>query len=71
MAFRIKIAVKVADSREQTARRREAAKALIKTHGGTDGSRAHGGKFVVGVFPTKEAAKAFRAEARKAVGPAG
>ncbi len=68
MVFSVKIPVKVPDDPATTQENREAVKKLIEKHQGRDGSQSRPGKFVVGVFSTKEAARSFRAEAREADG---
>ncbi len=67
MVFRVKIRVKVQDEPAASQENRDAVKGLIEKHGGKDGSRARPGKFMDGVFSSKEAAKAFRTEARTTV----
>jgi hypothetical protein len=66
--YRVKFAVKVPDDPAKSQRRREAARALIASHGGKDVSSTRpGAKFVAGVFSNAEAAGAFREKARKAL----
>ncbi len=67
MAYKIKIAVKQPDDPKTTEKRRGAVTKLIDKHGGKDASRSRPGKYVVGVFPTKETARAFRHDARKTI----
>ncbi len=70
MAYRVKITVKIPDDPAATQTNREAVKNLIEKHNGKDGSRSRPGKFMVAVFSMKEAAKAFRDEARAVTEPA-
>ena len=67
MVYTVKIAVKVPDDPKATEKHRSAATKLITKHDGKDASRSRPGKYVVGVFPTKETARAFRHEARGTV----